>query len=107
MVYQGAYPTKGSMLTIELDALTDRFCQVLTKSHSSTEVVEGQITDVHPFGVDPIADNQQKCSTRMSSFTEYYPSFDLIFHQVVNGNDSIFQEALEFFIDITYRLSST
>ena len=43
MVYQGAYPTKGSMLTIELDALTDRFCQVLTKSHSSTEVVEDKL----------------------------------------------------------------
>ena len=67
----------------------------------------GQITDIRPVGVDPIADNSHKCSIRMSSFTEYYPSFDLIFHQGVNGNDSLFQDALKFFIDITYRLSSS
>ena len=33
----------------------------------------GHITGACTVGVDPIADNPQKCSTRMLIFTEYYP----------------------------------
>ena len=44
----------------------------------------GHITDARLFGLDPIADDVHKCFIRMSTFTEYYPSFDMIFHQVAN-----------------------
>ena len=67
----------------------------------------GHVTDAIMFGLDPIANNVHKCFIRMSTFTEYYPSFDMIFHQVANGNDVIFQEALIFFIDVTHRLSAS
>ena len=65
----------------------------------------GHITEFCSFGSDPIANNLNKCIVRNTSFSQCYPSFDAIFHQLVNGNETLFREGLLYYIDITYRLS--
>lgn len=65
----------------------------------------GSITDPDENITDPLCNDTTKIDRRFQSFTKKYPSFDPIFHNVVNGNKTIFIDALKFFINITYRLS--
>lgn len=67
----------------------------------------GNLRDPGPFGIDPIDTNSSKTNIRSSAFSEKFPSFSNIFHEVVNGNSSIFQQGLLFFINITKRLASS
>lgn len=77
---------------------------------SPTEAVDmyhqrgGHLTELTTFGVDPISDNV-KIDIRARAFQERFPSFEPIFHALVNGNDRLFREGLIFFRDTTYRLS--
>ena len=78
---------------------------------SSTQAVTmyreegGRISDETCFGEDPIYSDSTKCSIRMQAFSERFPSFDAIFHELVNGNPALFESALLFYIDVSYRLS--
>ena len=65
----------------------------------------GRISDETYFGEDPIRSDTTKCSIRMRAFSERFPSFDTIFEELVNGNPSLFENALLFYIDVSYRLS--
>ena len=65
----------------------------------------GRISDESQFGEDPLLGDDAKASIRASAFGDRYPSFDAIFHDLVNSNPSLFKNALLFYIDITYRLS--
>ena len=65
----------------------------------------GRISDETHFGEDPISGDSTKFSIRMRAFTERFPSFDTIFENLVNGNPSLFENALLFYIDVSYRLS--
>ena len=53
---------------------------------------------------DPLLDYSEKQELRLQSFLKKYPSFNIIFRDVVNGNDSTFTNALLFLINITFRL---
>ena len=64
----------------------------------------GHITEPTQFGVDPVLDNE-KIEIRDRAFADRYPSFDPIFHAIVNGNVRPFREGLLFYCDITFRLS--
>jgi hypothetical protein len=64
----------------------------------------GQITDPDQSIIDPLLNAPNKLDIRLQSFTKRYPSFEPIFHNVVNGNKAIFIDATKYFIDITYRL---
>ena len=64
----------------------------------------GIITDEHQFGIDPLLNDLDKHAIRQTVFIQHF-KFNNIFHQIVNGDDSSFREALLLFIDITYRLS--
>jgi len=67
----------------------------------------GHLTEESNVGQDPLANDPQKCAIREAAFVSRYPSFDPMFHQIVNGNDHLFQEGLKYFIDMTYRLACT
>lgn len=67
----------------------------------------GILTDPAPFGSDPLEQDSVRKGLRMQVFHDRFPSFDAIFHELVNGNSSSFRDALLFFIDITRRMSST
>lgn len=62
---------------------------------------------VSSFGEDPLQGDINKCATRQQAFTEFCPSFQPVFHALVNSDPSQFSGALKFYIDITYRLSKT
>ena len=67
----------------------------------------GRISQETEFGNDPLRGDVSKCSIRSQAFFERHPSFDDIFHNLVNLNSIPFRNALLFYIDITYRLSSS
>ena len=68
-------------------------------------VAGGSITDERGFGVDPLRGNMEKQQTRQKAFLQQF-NFEHIFHALVNGNYTLFKEALLFFSDITFRLSA-
>ena len=67
----------------------------------------GRLTDPAPFGSDPLASNHDRQHIRDQAFRERFPSFDFVFHRLVNGDSSLFRQALLFYIDITKRLASS
>lgn len=64
----------------------------------------GRITEPACFGIDPILDIA-KTEIRERAFADMYPTFDPIFHALVNGNARPFREGLLFYCDVTFRLS--
>ena len=68
---------------------------------------EGHLTEESNFGQDPLVNDPQKHAIRDVAFASRFPSFDPVFHQLVNGSDDLFQEGLKYFTNITYRLACT
>lgn len=64
----------------------------------------GRITDPEDEINDPLFSNSIKIDIRFKSFVRRLTSFDVIFHSVLNGNTSVYVDALTFFIDLTFRL---
>ena len=67
----------------------------------------GNISDGAQFGYDPLDGDANKTSIRNQAFNGRYPSFEHIFHQLVNSNSTPFKEALKFYLDVTFRLSKS
>ena len=67
--------------------------------------LEGHITHFSGFGEDPLVNNTILSHQREVEFHQRYPNFDLFFHKVVNGDDSVFREGLLYFIQITQTLT--
>ena len=65
----------------------------------------GNISDGAQFGYDPLNGYANKIAIRQQAFSDRYPSFEEIFHQLINSNNNLFKEALKFYLDVTYRLS--
>ena len=65
----------------------------------------GFITETSNFGEDPIAFSPTKCAFRQTAFKKQFPSFETIYHELVNMNDKTFQDGLICFIDLTFRLT--
>lgn len=65
----------------------------------------GTITDPDQDVTDPLFNNSEKIEIRHRSFINRYPSFDIIFQNLVNGESCMFKNGLKFFIDLTFRLS--
>ena len=64
----------------------------------------GRISDETGFGEDPLLGDNAKGSIRTQAFCERYPSYDAIFHELVNSaNPLLFKDALIFYIDVTYH----
>lgn len=65
----------------------------------------GSITVFSPFGNDPLSGRPNLISRRDEVFYEHYPTFDPIFHTVVNGDFTLFREGLLLLIAVTSRLA--
>ena len=53
------------------------------------------------FGTDILAGNKQLQQLRSDNFNAAYPSFEVIFYCLVNGDHHPFREGLKNFIDLT------
>jgi hypothetical protein len=67
----------------------------------------GRLSEESRFGDDPLHGDTAKCSIRSQAFRDRHPSFDIIFHELINSNPVPFKNALLFYIDTTFRLSSS
>ena len=65
----------------------------------------GDLTLWSLFGTDPLAHIPHLRYQRQEFFNNSYPDFGIIFNRLVNGDTSIFQHALKFYIDITETLA--
>lgn len=68
---------------------------------SMFEGAGGQLTISSPFGSDPLAHRPDLFQIRQSEFLDKFPDFSPIFHNLTNGNDSMFREGLKFFLQLT------
>lgn len=66
----------------------------------------GHLSLPQVFGTDLLSGNQELQNLRFDNFNAAYPSFDIIFHCLVNGNDHPFKEGLQYFIDLTNNIKS-
>ena len=66
----------------------------------------GTLTLFGDFGVDPLGelDDEGKRQERVRLFAQRFPSFELLFHRLVNGNSSLFKEAILYFMQITFLI---
>ena len=71
------------------------------------EAAGGCITHFSSFGVDPIANDDLLIQERSNQFQRRYPTVEPLFHQLVNGDDRPFCDAIHFFIHITQMLQQT
>ena len=58
------------------------------------------------FGQDLLEQREDLKSIRMERFKEQWPSFETIFHSLVNGNKANFRDGLLCFIDLTMQLKT-
>ena len=65
----------------------------------------GSLTIFSPFGSDPLLGHNDAIEYRESKFKEHFPDFKIIFHTLVNGNNSLFSQGLQYFIYLTTELS--
>lgn len=63
----------------------------------------GQLTITSHFGYDPLTDEQKQ--ERELRFRANIPDFSVIFHKLVNGDDTYFHSGLMCLIELTERLS--
>ena len=66
----------------------------------------GRLTVFSNFGQDPLEQREDLKSIRMERFKEQWPSFETIFHSLVNGNKANFRDGLLCFIDLTMQLKT-
>ena len=64
----------------------------------------GQLTDPHPFGIDPLSNSEQLSRQRED---EFYRNFEVteVFRECVNERPQLFKNAVLFFIHVTSELS--
>lgn len=65
----------------------------------------GHLSRPEVFGVDLLTGNHELQKLRSDNFNAVYPSFDVFFHSLVNGNHHPFQQGLLFFINLTTSLN--
>ena len=102
----------GSHIPNKVMRTSNRIARVdirhLPRSHQAVRMYHeegGRISDEKYFGKDPILTDSTKSSIRTQAFSERFPSFDVIFQGLLNGNPTLFKNAILFYIDVTYRLS--
>lgn len=79
---------------------------LLPETDEAVQLYPGIISPPCNFGVDPLHSDDSKKNIRLEVFCSRY-SFELLFSEVSNGSIFSFVHALLFFIDTTYRLSSS
>ena len=65
----------------------------------------GRLSDPRLFGEDPLSCDITKKQIRCRAFSERYPRFEPICDSVCSGDTHLFQEALMFYIDVSYCLT--
>ena len=65
----------------------------------------GNLRSPEVFGADILAGNEQLQQLRFDNFNAAYPSFEVIFYCLVNGDHHPFREGLMNFIDLTTTYS--
>ena len=66
----------------------------------------GHLTLLSEFGEDPLSSRNDLLQLREARFFECYPSFDEIFHGVVNNDKTLFREGILHLIDVSMQLTA-
>ena len=74
---------------------------------SQFEQLGGSLTLFPQFGENPLCGKSEWMDLRNAEFTRKYPDFNNIFHQLVNGDDTLFVNGLQYYISISVRLGTT
>ncbi|XP_031560877.1 uncharacterized protein LOC116296908 [Actinia tenebrosa] len=66
----------------------------------------GNLTRFGSFGLDPLQGNQELSTQREQLLLQNIASYEAIFNQLVNGNPSLFQRALIYYITLSQSLAA-
>ena len=66
----------------------------------------GHLTCPEPYGVDLLANHPGLQQQRLMQLPSRFSSFDTTFYHLVNGQPRLFQEGLQYFIDLTISLNT-
>lgn len=66
----------------------------------------GHLTSPEPYGIDLLANHPGLQRQRRMQFLSRFSSFDTIFHHLVNGEPRLFQEGLQYFLELTILLNA-
>ena len=66
----------------------------------------GSLTIFSEYGEDPLAGREDMMRARMERFSEDWPSFENIYHNLVNDDGRFFRDALILYIDLTMQLNA-
>ena len=81
--------------------------QVIPSPEEAIKLFEeagGSLTHFSVFGADPLGDDVIRKQQREVQFHQGYPSFDPIFYNLVNGDDTLFRQGLLLYIQLTHSL---
>ena len=65
----------------------------------------GNLTISSSFGTDPLSSDENLVCLRKKHMQANIPNFDIIFHELVNGNDKHFRDGLKLFVELTEDLA--
>ena len=85
--------------------ITDSYLPTAVQALQMYEQRGGSLTQWSKFGTDPLEGNMDLISQRLHQFHQQFPSFESIFHNVVNNNQTPFCDAITAFCEITYQFA--
>lgn len=65
------------------------------------QITGNKLKKVSAFGADPFGDCHNLKQNRLEAYKRHLPSYETIFHNVVNGDYTSFKNAIFFFINFT------
>ena len=96
-----------------MQAATDKTVKVTPDVFPTTAVAvqlfegsRGQLTTWPEFGIHPLSCGGCQSSARRKQFQLHFPNLLTVFENVVNGNPTWFQNAIQLFRDLTYEYCS-
>ena len=66
----------------------------------------GQLTEEHPFGSDPLEEHEDLKARRLEDFLNRF-QVKRLFQECVNGRSQLFKNSILFFIEKTHELTLT
>lgn len=84
--------------------IDERMVMSTSEAYQAYTEAGGNLTTESIHGEDPLSSRPELLALREAQFTMRYPSFEPIFHSLVNGDSNLFSEGLLYYIQLTLTL---
>ena len=102
---EGCVPIDNMLRTKRTGNVIEPLIPTTVDAVKMYEALKGNLTRDSHFGFDPLLQNERRYDLRKTIFLNNQPPADVIFSEVVHGGVNLLKEAIEYFYEISYRLS--